>query len=159
MLYVPLDACCEVAFVVSRHKLLAHDVETARVVLHTSLMVLVTNLMCVPYTAVITAHEHMDAYAYISVLEAVLKLAVAFGVWYAAGDRLAELGYDEKYGARPLRKAIRSNIEDPLAEMFLSGALKDVVSAWILTVVIFSLEIYFDVERENNKYQGCENQQ
>ena len=46
----------------------------------------------------------------------------------AAGDRLAELGYDEKYGARPLRKAIRSNIEDPLAEMFLSGALKDVVS-------------------------------
>ena len=46
----------------------------------------------------------------------------------AAGDRLAELGYDEKYGARPLRKAIRSNIEDPLSDMFLSGALKDVVS-------------------------------
>ena len=46
----------------------------------------------------------------------------------AAGDRLAEIGYDEKYGARPLRKAIRSNIEDPLADMFLTGALKDVVS-------------------------------
>ena len=60
----------------------------ARVVLHTSLLVLVVNLMCVPYTAVITAHEHMDAYAYISILEAVLKLAVAFGVWYSADDKL-----------------------------------------------------------------------
>ena len=46
----------------------------------------------------------------------------------AAGDRLAELGYDEKYGARPLRKAIRTNIEDALSDMFLTGALKDVVS-------------------------------
>ena len=46
----------------------------------------------------------------------------------AAGDRLAEVGYDEKYGARPLRKAIRTNIEDPLSDMFLSGALKDVAS-------------------------------
>ena len=46
----------------------------------------------------------------------------------AAGDKLAEVGYDEKYGARPLRKAIRTNIEDPLSEMFLTGALKDVVS-------------------------------
>ena len=46
----------------------------------------------------------------------------------AAGDRLAELGYDEKYGARPLRKAIRANIEDPLSDMFLTGALKDVAS-------------------------------
>ena len=63
--------------------------ETARIVLHTSLMVLVVNLMCMPYTAVITAHEHMDAYAYISVLEAVLKLAVAFAVWFSHGDRLA----------------------------------------------------------------------
>ena len=44
----------------------------------------------------------------------------------SAGDRLAEVGYDEKYGARPLRKAIRSNIEDALADMFLKGELKDV---------------------------------
>jgi len=46
----------------------------------------------------------------------------------AAGDRLAEIGYDEKYGARPLRKAIRSNIEDPLSDMFLTGALDKVIS-------------------------------
>ncbi len=46
----------------------------------------------------------------------------------AAGDRLAELGYDEKYGARPLRKAIRTNVEDPLSDMFLTGALNDVAT-------------------------------
>ena len=62
--------------------------EAARVVLQTSMLVLVVNLMSVPYTAVITAHEHMSAYAYISILEAALKLAVAFAVWKSAGDRL-----------------------------------------------------------------------
>ena len=49
----------------------------------------------------------------------------------AAGDHLAEIGYDEKYGARPLRKAIRSNIEDVLADMFLSGELTDVAEVKI----------------------------
>ena len=49
----------------------------------------------------------------------------------AAGARLAEVGYDEKYGARPLRKAIRSNIEDRLADMYLSGALTDVAELTI----------------------------
>ena len=62
--------------------------EAARVVLQTSMLILIVNLMCVPYTAVITAHEHMNAYAYISILEAVLKLAVAFAVWSAAADKL-----------------------------------------------------------------------
>ena len=41
----------------------------------------------------------------------------------AAGDRLAEVGYDPKYGARPLRREIRKNIEDKLADMFLDGQL------------------------------------
>ena len=60
----------------------------AEVVLHTSTLVLVINLLSIPFTAVINAHEHMGAYAYLSILEAVLKLAVAAGVWYASGDSL-----------------------------------------------------------------------
>lgn len=63
--------------------------DAARVVLHTSMLILVVNLMSLPYTAEINAHEHMGAYAYISILEAVLKLAVAAGVWYASADKLA----------------------------------------------------------------------
>ncbi len=62
--------------------------EAAGVVLQTSLLVLVVNLMSIPFTADINAHEHMGAYAYISILEAVLKLAVAAGVWYASADKL-----------------------------------------------------------------------
>lgn len=38
-------------------------------------------------------------------------------------DRLAECGYDEKYGARPLRRAIRRMIEDKAAELVLSAGL------------------------------------
>ena len=44
----------------------------------------------------------------------------------ACGDRLAEIGYDKKYGARPLRRAIRTNIEDKLSDMFLDGSLEKV---------------------------------
>ncbi|MFR5602401.1 MAG: AAA family ATPase, partial [Lachnospiraceae bacterium] len=37
---------------------------------------------------------------------------------------LVEKGYDEKYGARPLRRTIQSMIEDKLAEEILDGAVK-----------------------------------
>ena len=38
-------------------------------------------------------------------------------------DLLVSGGFDPLYGARPLRKAIRSAIEDPAAELILSGKL------------------------------------
>ncbi|NLK75987.1 MAG: ATP-dependent Clp protease ATP-binding subunit [Clostridiales bacterium] len=40
-------------------------------------------------------------------------------------DYLAEAGFDAKYGARPLRRAIQTNIEDELAEAFLAGTIKE----------------------------------
>jgi ATP-dependent Clp protease ATP-binding subunit ClpB len=43
----------------------------------------------------------------------------------AARDWLAEKGYDPAYGARPLKRVIQKNLQDPLAEMILSGRLKD----------------------------------
>lgn len=60
----------------------------AAVVLHTSLLVLLVNLLSIPFTACINAHEHMGAYAWISILEAVLKLAVAAAVWFSTADKL-----------------------------------------------------------------------
>ncbi len=42
----------------------------------------------------------------------------------AARDFLLEEGYDEKYGARPLRRAIERHIEDGLAEAILGGQIK-----------------------------------
>jgi ATP-dependent Clp protease ATP-binding subunit ClpC len=38
---------------------------------------------------------------------------------------ILENGYDEKYGARPLRRAIERHFEDPLAEALLRGDVKD----------------------------------
>ncbi|HYF03517.1 MAG TPA: AAA family ATPase, partial [Patescibacteria group bacterium] len=41
-----------------------------------------------------------------------------------AKDFLAEKGFDEKYGARPLRRTIQKYVEDSLAEELLKGDLK-----------------------------------
>jgi len=38
-----------------------------------------------------------------------------------ASDFLARNGYDEQYGARPLKRAIQRYIEDPLSEKILLG--------------------------------------
>ena len=38
---------------------------------------------------------------------------------------LIDKGYDEKYGARPLRRAVEHFLEDPLAEAILRGEVKD----------------------------------
>ena len=37
---------------------------------------------------------------------------------------LIDKGYDEKYGARPLRRAIERHLEDNLAEAILGGEIK-----------------------------------
>jgi ATP-dependent Clp protease ATP-binding subunit ClpC len=43
----------------------------------------------------------------------------------AAKDYLIDQGYDEKFGARPLRRAVEQYLEDPLAEALLRGDLKE----------------------------------
>jgi len=43
----------------------------------------------------------------------------------AAKTFLADKGYDEKYGARPLRRTIQRFVEDELAELMLRGAFGD----------------------------------
>ena len=39
-------------------------------------------------------------------------------------DHIAEKGFDEKYGARPLRRAIQNEVEDSLSEKILAGEVK-----------------------------------
>ena len=45
---------------------------------------------------------------------------------------LIEKGYDEKYGARPLRRAVEHYLEDPLAEALLRGDVKDGESVLVI---------------------------
>ncbi|HHT45475.1 MAG TPA: ATP-dependent Clp protease ATP-binding subunit [Fastidiosipila sp.] len=54
---------------------------------------------------------------------------------------LAVLGYDPKYGARPLRKVITRRIEDVLADKMLAGELKGVIG------------ISVDVEKIDGEYR------
>ncbi len=42
----------------------------------------------------------------------------------AAKDFLLQKGWDEKYGARPLRRAVENYLEDPLAEAILRGEVR-----------------------------------
>jgi ATP-dependent Clp protease ATP-binding subunit ClpB len=42
-----------------------------------------------------------------------------------AREWLAERGYDPAFGARPLKRVIQKNVQDPLAELILEGRVKD----------------------------------
>jgi ATP-dependent Clp protease ATP-binding subunit ClpB len=43
----------------------------------------------------------------------------------AARTWLANKGYDPTYGARPLKRVIQKQVQDPLAEQMLAGKIKD----------------------------------
>ncbi|MHA6289032.1 ATP-dependent chaperone ClpB [Maricaulis sp. CAU 1757] len=43
----------------------------------------------------------------------------------SARDWLAEKGYDPAYGARPLKRVIQKELQDPLARLLLQGEIKD----------------------------------
>ena len=51
------------------------------------------------------------------------KIAIALDA--KAREWLAEKGYDPAYGARPLKRVIQKYVQDPLAELILSGQIKD----------------------------------
>ena len=59
----------------------------------------------------------------LTVAERFKALGMTLSVPDQVVDFLAERGYDEKYGARPLRRAIRSMIEDRAAELMLTDSL------------------------------------
>jgi ATP-dependent Clp protease ATP-binding subunit ClpB len=42
-----------------------------------------------------------------------------------AREWLADKGYDPAYGARPLKRVIQKNVQDPLAELILAGKVAD----------------------------------
>ena len=53
-----------------------------------SIVACVINIMSVPYNADIIAHEKMSAFAYISILEVILKLAIVYVLYITPWDKL-----------------------------------------------------------------------
>ncbi|NDL67306.1 ATP-dependent Clp protease ATP-binding subunit [Anaerotalea alkaliphila] len=53
------------------------------------------------------------------------SLKIDISITEAAKDYLVAEGYEEVYGARPLKRAIQSKVEDRLAEQILDGVIKE----------------------------------
>lgn len=53
------------------------------------------------------------------------RSGIALEFTEAAVERLSESGFDDAYGARPLRRAITENVEDMLSEEMLNGKLSE----------------------------------
>lgn len=62
--------------------------EAANWVLQLSIITFCINLISVPYNAAIIAHEKMNVFAYISILEGVFKLIVAYTLYVSPYDKL-----------------------------------------------------------------------
>ncbi|MBC9867013.1 MAG: AAA domain-containing protein [Opitutae bacterium] len=65
-----------------------------------------------------------------------------------AKEYLIDKGYDEKYGARPLRRAVERYLEDPLAESILRGNLK---KGEPILVVVEKDEIKFEQKQSSSE--------
>ena len=65
-----------------------------------------------------------------------------------AKEFLIDKGYDEKYGARPLRRAVERYVEDPLAESILRGDLK---KGEPILVVVGNDEIKFEQKQSSSE--------
>ncbi len=59
-----------------------------------------------------------------SLTERVKKLEIDLSVSDEAVKKIADVGFDDTYGARPLRRAITSQIEDKMSEQMLDGSIK-----------------------------------
>jgi ATP-dependent Clp protease ATP-binding subunit ClpB len=66
------------------------------------------------------------------------KMDMGFVISEAALQKVAEAGFDPVYGARPLKRAIQQQIENPLSKMILAGKFspKDVVHADVVDGVL-----------------------
>ncbi len=62
--------------------------DAANWVLQCSLITFIINLISVPYNAAIIAHEKMSAFAYISILEVILKLLIVYLLYISMWDKL-----------------------------------------------------------------------
>ena len=62
------------------------------------------------------------------------KMDMALDIDDAALQRIAEAGFDPVYGARPLKRAIQQQIENPLSKAILSGRFgpKDTIPVRVL---------------------------
>ncbi len=74
-----------------RHKLVipADRMDAALIAYHFSILTTVIHIIQVPYNSSIIAHERMNVYAYVSIIDVVLKLAICYLLKIGGFDKLA----------------------------------------------------------------------
>ena len=72
-------------------------------------------------------------------LSRILKLGYKLELSDAAKDYIVDKGFDKKYGARPLKRAIQKYIEDALAEEIVNANLVE------------NDTIYMDLDKKTNE--------
>lgn len=75
------------------------------------------------------------------------QLDITLKIRSSVKKKIAEVGNDRKYGARPLKRALQTQLEDPLTEAILNGEIKrgDLVEAGVS-----KKEIKFTVKETKN---------
>lgn len=66
--------------------------EAVRYIYHFAVLTFIITILTAPFMAIIIAHEHMHIYAYVSIVEAILKLGVVFLLMYIEADKLKLYG-------------------------------------------------------------------
>lgn len=75
-------------FFLNRLNIPVERLDAAHCVFHFAVITFAINIISVPYNAAIIAYEKMSAFAYISILETVLKLVIAFLISVSSFDKL-----------------------------------------------------------------------
>ena len=76
------------------------------------------------------------------------QLDIQLKITETVRDFLAEAGFDSKYGARPLRRAIQTKLEDPMANALLEGTIK---RGDTVRIQLYQKEIRFTPLSEDEK--------
>lgn len=79
---------CGLWFLNHKVNIPVESMNAAQWVFHLSVLTCMVNLVSVPYNALIVAHEKMDAFAIISILQVILTCASAYCLSYFADNRL-----------------------------------------------------------------------
>lgn len=88
LLILILGETIGVWFLNCRMNIPADRLGAANWVLQCSLITFIINLISVPYNAAIIAHEKMSSFAYIGILEAILKLLIVYLLYISMWDKL-----------------------------------------------------------------------
>ena len=88
LVVVILAVPCGIWFIDHKMTIPTESIPAARWVLYFSILSFAVNLMSVPQMALITAHERMSAYAYIGIIDGVLRLVTALLIYFSPSGRL-----------------------------------------------------------------------